>query len=194
MHLIPWIFNNDDVEAYTVPAHSGEHINNMSLSDASYEEVMRNRWTLANELNTSLDHMVAQNQIHSASFRKVTLEDGGKGIYDNDERIPECDAMYTRDTDLTLWIFHADCCPVMLYDPSQHLIAAIHSGWSGTVKGITTKLMAHLIKNEGCDPHQMYAYIGPTIEKRNFEAMDDIIDQVRAASAARRPAWSSSRR
>ncbi|MBO6047484.1 MAG: peptidoglycan editing factor PgeF [Erysipelotrichaceae bacterium] len=179
MHLIPWIFNNDEVEAYTVPAYSDNHNNNMSLTNGNYEEVMRNRWEVAKKLGTTLDHMVAQNQIHSVNFKEVTENDGGKGIYDNDDRIPECDAMYTRASNLALWVFHADCCPVLLYDPSQHLIAAIHSGWGGTVKGITTKLLAHLIKNEGCDPHQMYAYIGPTIEKRNFEAMDDIIDQVK---------------
>ena len=109
-------------------------------------------------------------------------KDGGKGIYSQKDAYLGFDALYTRDTDLTLFTFHADCCPVLLYCENQHLIAAIHSGWKGTVTEIVGKVTRHLIEDEGCDPSTIYAYVGPSIEARNFEAMDDIIDCVKKMS------------
>ena len=112
----------------------------------------------------------------------MNTKDGGKGIYSQKDAYLGFDALYTRDTDLTLFTFHADCCPVLLYCENQHLIAAIHSGWKGTVTEIVGKVTRHLIEDEGCDPSTIYAYVGPSIEARNFEAMDDIIDCVKKMS------------
>ena len=62
----------------------------------------------------------------------------------------------------------------------------ILSGPSGVGKGTVTEIVGkvtrHLIEDEGCDPSTIYAYVGPSIEARNFEAMDDIIDCVKKMS------------
>ena len=47
---------------------------------------------------------------------------------------------------------------------------------------IVSKVTRHLIEDEGCDPSTIYAYVGPSIESRNFEAMDDIINRVKKMS------------
>ena len=47
---------------------------------------------------------------------------------------------------------------------------------------IVGKVTRHLIEDEGCDPSTIYAYVGPSIESRNFEAMDDIINRVKKMS------------
>ena len=70
----------------------------------------------------------------------------------------------------------------MLYDPIQNIIAAIHSGWQGTVKEITRKTMEHLITQEHVDPSHVIAYIGPAIAYRSFEVGRDVIDQILSMS------------
>lgn len=183
MKLIPWKFNNNDVEGYTVASYDHGILYNMYPYDKDQEDiVLHNRQELAKCLDTDLDHMVATHQTHSDHFIQVSLKDGGKGIYSKETAFEDYDAMYTRDRDLLLYIFHADCCPVFLYDSKQELIASIHSGWKGTVTELVTKVARHLIENEGCHPEDMYAYVGPTIEKDQFEAMDDIIDLVKKMS------------
>ena len=57
------------------------------------------------------------------------------------ESIPETelkdtDAMITGQTGICLCVQTADCVPVLLFDPEKKAIAAIHSGWRGTVKNI----------------------------------------------------------
>ena len=181
--LIAAQFNNEYVHAYSVPAYDEEgHNFNLGLNGMNDEQTMRNREALAKQLHIPLDHMILPHQEHTDHFVKVTLEDGGKGMYSLDTALPATDATYTRDKGLVLWSSHADCCPVLMYSPDQELIAAIHSGWKGTVHEIVGKVTKHLIENENVDPTQLLVYTGPAIEQRNFEAMDDIINLVKAMS------------
>ncbi|MEG0367775.1 MAG: polyphenol oxidase family protein, partial [Coprobacillus sp.] len=69
-----------------------------------------------------------------------------------------------------------------LYCKDQKIVAEIHSGWKGTVNEIVFKVTKHLIEQEHCNPKDIYAYIGPSINKENFEAKDDIINLVKNMS------------
>lgn len=182
MKLIPWQCF-DEIEAYTTCAYDDEnHVMDMSYNNIDNQRVLHNREGLAKQLNTDLNHMVATFQQHTTQFIKVSLRDGGKGMYSRDDAFIGYDAMYTRDKNLWLWTFHADCCPVLLYCRDQGIVAAIHSGWKGTVHEIVGKVTHHLIEHEKCQPQYIYAYIGPSINKENFEAKNDIIDLVKQMS------------
>lgn len=182
MKLIPWNCF-DEIEAYTTCAYDENgQIVDMSYNGIDDKQVLKNRQVLAQLLNTDLHHMVATLQQHTTRFTEVTLTDGGKGMYSREDAFIGYDAMYTRDAHLWLYSFHADCCPVLLYCRDQKIVAAIHSGWKGTVNEIVGKVTKHLIENENCLPEHIYAYIGPSINQENFEAKDDIIDLVKAMS------------
>lgn len=182
MKLIEWKLN-DEIEAYTTCRGDDNIVFDMSYNGSLDDKViLENRKKLANYLNTSLDCMVATYQQHTTNFLKVFSSDGGKGMYSRDDAFFAYDAMYTRDKDLWLWSFHADCCPVLLYCSEQRIVAAIHSGWKGTVGEIVGKVTSHLISNENVKPDEIYAYIGPSINQKNFEAKDDIINLVKQMS------------
>lgn len=182
MKLIPWSCF-DEIEAYTTCAYDENHQPmNMSYHGDDDALVLKNRQALAQLLNTDLNHMVATFQKHTTNFIEVTANDGGRGMLSREGAFDNYDAMYTRDPELWLWTFHADCCPVLLYCRDQKIVAAIHSGWKGTVGEIVGKVTKHLIENEHCDCQHIYAYIGPSIDQRNFEAKDDIIDLVKQMS------------
>ena len=182
MKLIEWEIN-EDIEAYTTCRDDDNNVFNMSFNDINnFENVLNNRIKLANYLNTDLNHMVATFQQHTTNFLKVTTNDGGKGMYSKEDAFYAYDAMYTRDKNLWLWSFHADCCPVLLYCKNQRIIAAIHSGWKGTVSEIAGKVTSHLINNEGVHPDEIYAYLGPSINQMNYEVQDDVISHVKQMS------------
>jgi uncharacterized protein, YfiH family len=182
MKLIPWNCF-DEIEAYTTCAYDeNNELCNMSFNNIDDQQVLCNRKKLAKQLNTNLEHMVATYQQHTTNFIEVSLKDGGRGMYNRQDAFIGYDAMYTKDRQLWLWSFHADCCPVLLYCRDQKIIAEIHSGWKGTVQEIVAKVTRHLIENEHCSPEHIYAYIGPSINKENFEAKDDIITLVKQMS------------
>lgn len=173
---------HDDVEIYTTYAYHNNENCNMSYNGLDDESVLKNRFKVAELLNTDLNHMVASFQQHTTNFIEVSLKDGKKGMLNRESAIQGYDAMYTKDADLLLYSFHADCTPVMIYCEDKKIVAEIHSGWKGTVNEIVGKTVNHLIRNENCDPQYIYAYIGPSIEYRNFEAKDDIINLVKNMS------------
>lgn len=174
MKLIKWN-TVENIEAYTVTKELGD----MSYNNEDYNLILNNRQTLAKLLNTDLKHMVAPHQVHSANFKQVDITDGGKGMYRQDDAFNDTDALYTKDANLILLSFHADCTPVLLYCQDTNIIAAIHSGWLGTTKQIVSKVTAHLINHEHCDPKKILAYIGPCICKDCLEVMDNVIDLVK---------------
>lgn len=182
MNLIPWNCF-DEIEAYTTCAYDEKHNEiNMSYNGIDDQKVLQNRLQLANILHTDLKHMVATYQQHTTNFIEVSLKDGGRGMYNRDDAFIGYDAMYTKDKNLWLYSFHADCCPVLLYCRDQKIIAEIHSGWKGTVNEIVGKVTKHLIENEQCQPQNIYAYIGPSINQENFEAKNNIIERVQQMS------------
>lgn len=79
MKLIPWKFNNDMVEGYTVPAHIDGRLFNMSYNGLDDKQVLENRKELAQMLHTELDHMVAPLQRHTTHYLSVNKRMAVKG-------------------------------------------------------------------------------------------------------------------
>ncbi len=187
MKLIEWKID-PTIEAYTTTRLDGYSTGPLSSLNLSFnvndnnENVLNNRKKLAKYLNTDLSNMVASRQRHTTNFIEVTSNDAGKGMYTGDDALDNYDAMYTRVKGLFLLSFHADCTPVLLFCKDQNIVAEIHSGWKGNVNEITNKLVKHLIQKEKCQPQYIYAYIGPSIEQRNFEVGQDVIDKVNKMS------------
>ncbi|MEG0313682.1 MAG: peptidoglycan editing factor PgeF [Erysipelotrichaceae bacterium] len=171
-------------------------ISGTSLRDTSYlenfnlalhvggnlDDIINNRIEFSKKLGIKLNDWVFAQQTHSDICIKVSVSDKGRGALDYSTSIPLADALYTTDANVMLGVFHADCVPVLLYDPTLHLVCAIHSGWLGTVKEITLKTVNMLIAKEGVNPNNLLAYIGPAIGFNNFEVDTDVITQVKAMS------------
>lgn len=176
MNLISWNIFDNEIAAYTVTKTFGD----MSFNNKDTALILENRKRLARYLDTDLNHMVAPRQTHSTNFQEVSLKDGGKGMFVASDALQETDATYTRDPDLYLVSFHADCTPILLYCRTQGIICAIHAGWLGTTKQIVSKVVTHLITKEHCNPKEIYGYIGPCISQKHFEVKQDVIDLVKA--------------
>jgi hypothetical protein len=72
------------------------------------------------------------------------------------------DAMITMQPDILLIIKTADCQPVLLADPINQCVAAIHSGWRGSVQNIIGKTIAKMLAL-GSKPENIIAGIGPSL-------------------------------
>lgn len=151
---------------------------NMGLHVAKNSQaVVENRKTLAASLNCTVDQLVCANQTHSANFYKVTKADLGKGAVSQETAIPNTDALYTFEKDIVLTSFSADCVPVILYSEVDGIAAVVHSGWQGTVKEITLKLLQHLKVAENCDLNTMKVVIGTALSQQKFEVDCDVYDK-----------------
>ncbi len=164
---------------------SAPEAGNMALHACeSREDILTNRRNLAALLDCAPEDFVCAFQCHSATFRKVTRSDGGRGALNMDTSIPETDALYTFEPNLLLCCFTADCVPLLLYDETTGLAGAVHSGWQGTVREITPKLLAHLLQVENCNPANLHIIIGPAISQAKFEVDRDVQERFKALGYA----------
>jgi polyphenol oxidase len=86
---------------------------------------------------------------------------------------PTCDALWTDEKNAALAIKVADCLPVSIIDPKNSIIANIHSGWRGTVQGIT----ATTLDAAPLDPSESFAFLGPSIRVCCFEVGEEVAAQ-----------------
>lgn len=183
MNKIQWIHNNRLHAGTTLRDLRQLENNNMALhTGGKREDIIINRKRLSEDIGIDISQWVFAQQTHSDHIYKVELQDAGKGAFLQTDGIPDCDALYTKEKNIAIGVFHADCVPILLYDPFSEIICAIHSGWLGTTKEITRKALEHLIQAEGVNPANMKAYIGPAISYESFEVGMDVIEKVKNMS------------
>ena len=134
------------------------------------EKVLENRRRVAHAMGAPLEKLASPRQIHST---KAVITDKA---FEPNER-PECDALVTKRPGLLLGVLAADCAPIVLCDPHNGVIAAIHAGWRGAVGGViesAVEAMAVL----GADPGKTAAGVGPCLSQSSFEVGPDLADAV----------------
>jgi len=129
------------------------------------EAVKENRKMFFKELGVNERQVSFQRQTHSVNSNFVT----SPSFYENS------DALYTNIKNNFLAISVADCIPVFIYEPEKNVIAAIHSGWKGTLNKITTVTIKKLIDEFSINIQNVFAFIGPGISGENFEVGSDVV-------------------
>lgn len=123
-------------------------------------------------------------QIHSPRVARVSR----KTQHDNSS---QGDALTTRDPSFTLSVRVADCCPVLLATDDGKHVAAIHSGWRGTVADVTGVALHDLLnfeKNGSADsPKNILAAIGPCIGLDAFEIGPEVLAEFERVLGADAP-------
>jgi len=178
--------NNDKFMAgMTIKDEAELEHNNMALHACETpDNIVENRKKLAASLQYKLDDFVCANQTHSANFHRVTLADQGRGAEKIETAIADTDALYTYEPNLVLCSFTADCVPVIFHNEVNGLVGVIHSGWQGTVKEITSKLLEHLTQAEHCNPSDFHVQIGAALSREKFEVDEDVYLKFKALGYA----------
>ena len=129
--------------------------------------VTENRSRVAGHFALPGNHLISLHQVHSAKAVHVT------GTFDGVR--PKADAMVTATPGIALGVLSADCAPILFADPQNHVIAAAHSGWRGTLAGIGRATVDAMIAI-GAARENIQAVIGPTISQRAYEVGPEFFD------------------
>lgn len=86
------------------------------------------------------------------------------------------DAIVTNQPGLYVGVKTADCVPILLWDETAGVCAAVHAGWRGTALGILYKTVETMSREFGAVPERIEASIGPCICKKCFETHRDVPD------------------
>ena len=99
--------------------------------------------------------------------RRVEITQG-RGVVEVSEAglAGEADALLTSERDLCLVVAVADCIPVALV--GEHRVAMVHSGWRGTLAGISGKVVRSM------GEQGVRAYVGPGIRGCCYEVSEEL--------------------
>jgi polyphenol oxidase len=138
---------------------------NLSYSVGDEKEIVAsNRKLFFRELGLNEKMVSFQKQVHEDKINTVNSS-GSCG---------ESDALITTTKNLGLAISSADCPAIFIYDQTQKVIAAVHSGWRGTEKNILRKTIQKLKSDFNSVPSNLICYIGPSISQWNYEVGEEV--------------------
>lgn len=163
---------NENVIAFTSTKQTFETENPRFTGD-TVETYENNRILLAEKLMIKSEQLVFPRQTHTNCVAEISS-------IPKDE-INETDALVTDKKGICLCVQTADCVPVLLFDPVNNVIAAIHAGWRGTVKKIAEIAVQKMIKNYGSSPKNILAAIGPSISPDIYEIGDEVVEEVKGS-------------
>jgi YfiH family protein len=110
--------------------------------------------------------LVTVHQVHSA---RVIVNRGQATRQDED-----ADALIDNTPGLALGVKTADCVPVLLADPVNRAIAAIHAGWRGTAQQIVPAAIRSMAAEFGTHAPDLHAAIGPSISRCCYEVGPEV--------------------
>ncbi len=132
------------------------------------------RKELAFSCETDVKQFIFPRQTHSDRVVVVTSEN-----YTN--TIDDTDALITNEPGLFICVQTADCVPILLFDPQNKVVAAIHAGWKGTISKIAKKTVQQMTETFGCNPDDIVAGIGPSIHMHAYEVGPEVVSAVEAS-------------
>jgi YfiH family protein len=130
------------------------------------------KWFL-NSLSIKIsDQIFILNQTHSD--RVFVLDDLEKT--EKEIALEDADAIITHLTEKPIGVLTADCVPIILFDPVQHITGVIHAGRKGTQKRILSKTISMMNSTYGCKVSNIKMGIGPAIGGCCYEVDKSCID------------------
>jgi YfiH family protein len=143
---------------------------NLGLTDwDSRENVIANRVKFFRAIDADKMRVVAVKQIHSDIVHCVNAAGPDHG-----SQASAADALITREPGVLLVVQTADCVPILLADTKTRAVAAVHSGWRGTLRRIVEKTLGRMQIEFGTRPEDVVAAIGPAIGRCCYEVGSDV--------------------
>lgn len=144
------------------------------------KNVLENYRLFCEALDINQENLVASDQVHKDKIHVVTFEDRGKGIFKESD-IKSTDSLITKDRQVALVTYYADCVPLFFLDVKTPAIGLTHAGWRGTVSKIGQKTVLKMMKEFGSIPKNILVGIGPCIKICCYEIDEPVVENIKRA-------------
>lgn len=129
-------------------SYDGVSLCGYSGDSATHAGESRRRLAAEFRLDSS-DSIVMARQTHSCNVEVVEAPSSPG----------DTDALVTSTPGLIIGVHTADCVPVVMFDPQARIVAAVHSGWRGTVGRIAAATV-EVMTRMGATPERIHAAMG----------------------------------
>jgi len=139
---------------------------NMSIIYDDEETVYKNRKNFLDKCNIKEQEIayMYSKEVHN-NFIKVDKNSEKLGIIE-----PygfEADSIIINDPNIAIMLIVADCVPMFLYDPTNHVIGLAHCGIKWTDNGTAKKTIQKMKQLYNTDPQTLIIGLGPSIQAKS---------------------------
>lgn len=146
---------------------------NLGFDYGDAKDCVNKNWSVfADATGIPIDNLIWTKQVHQNKIKIVTKKDAGDKTQDH---LIGFDGLITKDKNVTLCIFTADCAPLLLHDKNSQIIGAIHCGWRPICADIINNAI-ETFKKLGAKTENISAAIGPCIGPCCFEVGKEVVD------------------
>jgi YfiH family protein len=152
---LPWLVHGFSTRVGGVSKLDGKRVLNLGFTEwDARENVKENRARLQAAVGAKDLKLVSLLQFHSDAILhfETAPTEPSRG-----------DAAVTKSAGLLLAVQTADCVPILLVDPKNRAVAAVHAGWRGTLARIVEKAIGRMQMQFGSRAADLLAAIGPAI-------------------------------
>src|SRR5712672_3792258 len=152
---LPWLVHGFSTRVGGVSKLEGKRVLNLGFTEwDARDNVKENRRRLQAAVGAQDFKLVSLLQFHSdaiAHFEAAPTEPS------------RADASVTKIPGLLLAVQTADCVPILLVDPKNRAVAAVHAGWRGTLARIVEKAIGRMQMEFGSQSAHLLPAIGPAV-------------------------------
>ncbi len=169
---IPWLVHGFSARPGGVSDLGGEKVLNLGFAEwDTREDVLENRRRFQSALAANDLTLVVLSQIHSDVVH----------VFEAPPTAPcRGDASATNRPGMLLAVQTADCVPILLVDLKKRAVAAVHSGWRGTLQRIVSKAIGKMQMQFGTKPADVLAAVGPSIGGCCYEVGTEVASEFRS--------------
>ncbi len=80
----------------------------------------------------------------------------------------QADILISNEPGTPIAVRTADCLPILMADPVNRIVAAVHAGWRGSAAGVVIRAVEQMLKMGAREEH-IHASLGPSISPCCFE-------------------------
>lgn len=169
LEQIPGLQHGFSIRRSDAGAQPSESFNLGYTAWDSDDRVDQNRRLFLSSINLSDARLATLRQIHSCRIHII------KEVPDKWNPLSG-DGLLTAMRGAALAVQTADCVPVLIADPRSGAIAAIHSGWRGTLQEIAFHSVRLMQSSFGGNPADFLVALGPCIRSCCYEVGKEVYD------------------
>ncbi len=133
----------------------------------------------------SKDTILTINQVHGNDIFVIDKPVEKVAALMNTAARTQGDAIITNQRNIGIGIVTADCVPILILDPVRSVIAAVHAGWKGTIKGVLSRVILEMTNRFRCHAEDIVVGIGPAIGSCCYTVGGTVTEPLNSAN----PEW-----
>ena len=117
----------------------------------------------------------ATNQVHGSKIIKASNA--------SENFRPNADGIISEKKNQSLWVYTADCLPILIANPRTGQTGSCHAGWKGLADGIISRLIEG-IDNSNKYREDLIVAIGPSISRLNYVVGYEVVESISKGKGA----------